>query len=55
MKNIPEIKTHVGKLEQNLTNVGVSQFVTESRVTSEWCEVLSKYDVCVCVCVCEVR
>jgi len=38
MKNILEMKTHVGILEQNSTNIGVSQFVTESHLTSEWCE-----------------
>jgi len=30
--------THVGILEQNSTNVGLSRFMTVLRVNSEWCE-----------------
>jgi len=30
--------THVGMLEENSTNVGISRLMTVSRVNSEWCE-----------------
>ena len=33
-----EMITQVGILEQNSANVGLSQFVMVSCVTSEWCE-----------------
>jgi len=38
MKNILEMVTHVGILEQNSTNVGLSRFMAVSHVISEWCE-----------------
>jgi hypothetical protein len=38
VKNILETITHVGILEQNSTNVGLSQFMMVSGVNSEWCE-----------------
>jgi hypothetical protein len=53
VKNILEMITHAGIMEQNSTNVGCSQFTTVSRVKKKVVsEVLRKYDVCVCVCVC---
>jgi len=33
-----ETVTHVGILEQNSTNIGLSRFMAVSCVTSEWCE-----------------
>jgi len=38
MINILETITHVGILEQNLTNIGLSRFMMVSYVISEWCE-----------------
>jgi len=38
VKNIMEMIMHVGILEQNSTNVGLSQFMMVSCVNSEWCE-----------------
>jgi len=37
-KKILETITHVGILEQNSKNVGLSRFMAVSRVISEWCE-----------------
>ena len=60
-KNVQKTTTHVGILEQNSTNAGLSWFMTVSRVISgvkrKVCsEVLRKCDVCgVSVCVCVVR
>jgi len=38
VKNIQEMIMHVGILEQNSTNVGLSWFITVSHVNSKWCE-----------------
>jgi len=37
-KNILEMITHVGIMEQNSTNLGISRLMTVSRVNSELCE-----------------
>jgi len=48
VENILEMIMHVRILEQYSTNVGLSQFVTVSRVKGKVVsEVLRKYDVCV--------
>jgi hypothetical protein len=38
VKNILEMIMHVGILEQNSTNVGLSRFMMVSHVNIEWCE-----------------
>jgi len=48
VKNILEMKTHVGILGQHSAKTGLSRLVTVSHVNSESCEVLRKYDTCVC-------
>jgi len=37
-KNILEMITHVGALEQNSTNAGLSRVMAVTCVNSEWCE-----------------
>ena len=42
MKNILQTITHIGILEHNSTNLGLSQFMMVSRVNGEWCEEKSR-------------
>jgi len=38
VKNILEMMTQFGILEQNSRNIDLARFMTVSRVISEWCE-----------------